>query len=47
MLLGSRRHPFIDGIVETPLCPGWKVLHMDKYDGNTYPDDHIHAYIPC
>lgn len=45
MLLGTRRYPLIGGIMETPLPLGLKTLHMDKYDGNIYLDNHIHAYL--
>ncbi|XP_020206270.1 uncharacterized protein LOC109791388 [Cajanus cajan] len=39
-----RRHPFVDGIMETPLPRGWKPLHLDRYDGTTDPDEHIDLY---
>ncbi|XP_020218340.1 uncharacterized protein LOC109801634 [Cajanus cajan] len=40
-----RRHPFVDGIMETPLPFGWKPLHIDRYDDMTDPDEHIDLYI--
>ncbi|RDX67142.1 hypothetical protein CR513_54005, partial [Mucuna pruriens] len=39
-----RKHPFIDGIIDTPLPTGWKNLTLDKYDGTTNLDEHIVAY---
>jgi len=42
---GGRKHPFVDGITETPLPRGWKSLTMDRYDGTTNPDDHVHVYL--
>ena len=33
----SRKHPFYDVIVDTPLPDNWKNLTIDKYDGSTYP----------
>ncbi|RDY14765.1 hypothetical protein CR513_00116, partial [Mucuna pruriens] len=40
-----RRHPFVDGIIETPLIVGWKNLMLDKYDSKTYLDEDINAYV--
>ncbi|XP_020229965.1 uncharacterized protein LOC109810808 [Cajanus cajan] len=40
-----RRHPFVDGIMETPLPFGWKSLNIDRYDGTTDPDEHVDLYI--
>ncbi|KAG4909720.1 hypothetical protein JHK87_055836 [Glycine soja] len=40
-----RRHPFIDGILNTPLPLGWKPLNIDQYDKTTDPDEHLEAYI--
>ncbi|XP_020204205.1 uncharacterized protein LOC109789618 [Cajanus cajan] len=43
--LGVKRHPFIDGIMETPLPLGWKPLNIDRYDNSSDLDEHINAYI--
>ncbi|XP_020202085.1 uncharacterized protein LOC109787897 [Cajanus cajan] len=40
-----RRHPFVDGIMETPLPFGWKPLNIDRYDGTADPDEHIDLYV--
>ncbi|XP_068490511.1 uncharacterized protein [Phaseolus vulgaris] len=40
----SRKHPFYDVIVDTPLPDNWKNLTIDKYDGSTDPDEHIAIY---
>jgi len=40
----SRKHPFYDVIVDTPLPDNWKKLTIDKYDGSTDPDEHIAIY---
>ena len=40
----SRKHPFYDVIVDTPLPDNWKNLMIDKYDGSTDPDEHIAIY---
>ncbi|XP_068466501.1 uncharacterized protein [Phaseolus vulgaris] len=42
--MSSRKHPFYDVIMETPLPDNWKNLTINKYDGNTIPDEHITAY---
>ncbi|RDY00367.1 hypothetical protein CR513_16457, partial [Mucuna pruriens] len=39
-----RKHPFVDGTVETPLPTGWKNLTLDKYDDTIDPNKHINAY---
>jgi len=41
----ARKHPFVDGIMETPLPRGWKTLVIDRYDGTTDPDEHMHVYL--
>jgi len=38
---GSHRHPFVDGIMETPLPSNRKSLTVDQYDGSTDLDKHI------
>jgi len=43
-IMSSRKHPFYDVIVETPLPNNWKKLTIDKYDGSTNPDEHIAVY---
>ena len=40
----SRKHPFYDVIVDTPLPDNRKNLTIDKYDGSTDPDEHIAIY---
>jgi len=40
----SRKHPFYDVIVDTPLPDNWKNLTIDKYDVSTDPDEHIAIY---
>ena len=42
--ISSRKHPFYDVIVDTQLPDYWKNLTIDKYDGSTYPDEHIAIY---
>ncbi|XP_068461731.1 uncharacterized protein [Phaseolus vulgaris] len=42
--ISSRKHPFYDVIVDTPLPDNWKNLTIDKYDGSTDPDEHIAIY---
>ena len=39
----NRRHPFVDGIVETPLPQKWKAPTV-TYDGTTDPDEFISIY---
>ena len=39
----NRRHPFVDGIVETPLPHKWKAPTV-TYDGTTDPDEFISIY---
>jgi len=40
----ARRHPFSEAIRETLLPDNWKNLTIDKYDGNTDPDEYITVY---
>ncbi|RDY02976.1 hypothetical protein CR513_13502, partial [Mucuna pruriens] len=40
-----RKHPFMDGIIDTPLPIGWRNLSLDKYDDTTNLDEHINAYV--
>ncbi|RDX65949.1 hypothetical protein CR513_55343, partial [Mucuna pruriens] len=40
-----RQHPFIDGIMETPMLKGWRGIHLDKYDSSTDPDEHLANYL--
>ena len=40
----SRKHPFYDVIVDTPLPDNWRNLTIDKYDGSTDPDEHVAVY---
>jgi len=42
--ISSRKHPFYDVIVDTPLPDNWKNLTIDKYDGSIDPDEHIAIY---
>ena len=39
----NRRHPFIDGITETPLPHKWKAPTV-TYDGTTNPDEFVSIY---
>ena len=40
---GNRRHPFVDGITETPLPHKWKAPTV-TYDGSTDPDEFVSIY---
>jgi len=42
---GSRRHPFVDRIMNAELPLHWKGLNMEQYDGTTDPDEHLHIYV--
>ena len=42
--ISSKKHPFYDVIMDTPLPDNWKNLTIDKYDGSTDPDEHIAIY---
>jgi len=38
-------HPFIDFIANTPLFAQWEPFTLDRYMGETDPDEHLKAYI--
>ncbi|KAG4915682.1 hypothetical protein JHK87_053239 [Glycine soja] len=40
-----RRHPFVDHIMEADIPLGWKPLNLKKYDGTTFPDKHLDAFL--
>ena len=40
-----RRHPFTDFITNTPLPAQWKPFTLDRYTGETDPDEHLKVYI--
>ena len=40
-----RRHPFIDFIANTPLPTQWEPFTLDRYTGETDPDEHLKVYI--
>ncbi|RDX68451.1 hypothetical protein CR513_52562, partial [Mucuna pruriens] len=40
-----RQHPFVDGIMDTPLPKGWRGVHLNKYDGTIDTDEHLANYI--
>ncbi|RDX75599.1 hypothetical protein CR513_44504, partial [Mucuna pruriens] len=42
---GIQQHPFVDGIMETPLPKGWRGMHLDKYYGTINPDEHLANYL--
>jgi len=41
---GNHRHPFVDGIAETPLPHKWKAPTV-TYDGSTDPDEFVSIYM--
>jgi len=43
--MGGQRHPFVEGILGIELPVNRKGLSMDKYDGSTYPNEHIDVYV--
>jgi len=40
-----RRHPFTDFISNTPLPTQWEPFNLDRYTGETDPDEHLKVYI--
>jgi len=40
-----RRSPFAETILEIPLPGTWNNPTLDKYDGTTYPNEHVNAYL--
>jgi len=40
-----RCHPFIDTITNTPLLAQWEPFTLDRYTGETDPDEHLKIYI--
>ena len=38
-------HPFVDGIKESQLLPGWKTLTIDHYNGLSNLDEHVDAFV--
>ena len=40
-----RRHPFTDFITNTPLPAQWEPFTLDRYTGETDPDEHLKVYI--
>lgn len=45
MVAGTRRHPFVNGIMEVHPPPSWKHFTMDKYDGTIDPNEHLNVYL--
>jgi len=40
-----RRHPFTDFITNTPFPAQWEPFPLDRYTGETDPDEHLKVYI--
>jgi len=40
-----RHHPFIDFIANTPFPAQWEPFTLDRYTGETNPDEHLKVYI--
>jgi len=40
-----RRHPFTDFITNTPLPTQWEPFTLERYTGETDPDEHLKVYI--
>jgi len=40
----SRRHPFVDGVIDVELLWKWKGLTMDRYDGGADLDEHVDIF---
>jgi len=40
-----RRHPFTDFIANTPLPTQWEPFTLERYTGETDPDEHLKVYI--
>jgi len=40
-----RRHPFTDFIANTPFLVQWEPFTLDRYTGETDPDEHLKVYI--
>ena len=41
----TRRHPFVDYIMETDIPLGWKPLNLEQYDRTTDPNEHLDAFL--
>jgi len=41
----KRRHPFTDFIANTPLLAQWEPFTLDRYTGETDPNEHLKVYI--
>jgi len=41
----KRRHPFTDFIANTPFPTQWEPFTLDRYTGETDPDEHLKVYI--
>lgn len=41
----SRRHPFVDGILEVEIPLRWKGLTRDRYNGIVDPDEHVDIFM--
>lgn len=41
----TRRHPFVDYIMEVDIPVGWKPLNQEQYDGTTDPDEHLDTFL--
>lgn len=37
-------HPFMDGIMDTPLPTTWKILNIERYDGTSDSNQHLHTF---
>lgn len=42
---GTRRHPFVEGLMEVHLPLSWKGLTMDKYNGTMDLEKHLDVYV--
>jgi len=41
----KRHHPFINGIMETPLPTQWEAFMLERCGGGTHPDEHVKIYV--
>ena len=41
----TRRHPFINQIMEIDIALGWKPLNLKWYEGTINPNEHLDAFL--
>ena len=41
----TRQHLFVDCIMEADIPLAWKPLNLERYDGTTYSDEHLDAFL--